>query len=109
MSDLPEITVDFNNVDDDDLIYARLARASRPLEEGDDVLATDGEDHECRAQVARVVGEIAYLALDWDTWRSFEVTPSTRAGVTYEVQDEVVTDGDNGVQSASAPVLVYSS
>jgi hypothetical protein len=60
--------VDFSNQDDDDLVFARAARASQPLEEGDLIVALDREGNECRGRVARVDDGMVYLDLDWTTW-----------------------------------------
>jgi hypothetical protein len=79
MSELPRITVDFSNQGEDDLVFARLARASQPLEQGDYVLAVDGEGNACYGYVSRVGNGVVYLDLDWETWVD-EDSP-TRTGV----------------------------
>lgn len=72
MPDSPTITVDFNNTDDDGLLFARMARAERPLIEDEAVVASDGEGHQAQARVARIDGEIVYLAVDPATWVAAE-------------------------------------
>jgi hypothetical protein len=67
---LPEINVDFSNVDDDDQVVGLLERAPENVVSGDEVLAVDREGNQCRGRVAEVdAGNgLIYLALDWDTW-----------------------------------------
>jgi hypothetical protein len=107
MSELPQITVDFNNQDEDDLVFARLARASRPLEEGDWVLALDGEGNECHGLVARIEDGIVFLDLAWSTWVDDE-SPRTGASVLdfFELQGQTRGNGSAVAQSESAPSLV---
>ena len=99
------VTVDFNNSDEHGRIFARLARASRDLEQGEVVLATDGEEHACQALVDEIEGELVYLELDWDTWLTIEITAST-ANMTpmTAVQPDFVSNGGADAESESAPI-----
>jgi hypothetical protein len=90
----PHITVDFGNLGEDDRVFARAERASRPLNEGDEVLAVDGEGGQCLAQVSAVEAGMVYLTPDWDTWRLVEPTVevvSTATGVTASEFSDVVS------------------
>jgi hypothetical protein len=107
--DSRHITVDFSNSDDDALIFARLARASRVLAAGDEVLATDGEEHACYARVERIEGDVAYLALDWDTWTTFEFTASTGGLTPTELTPTFVQNGGADAQSQSAPISLVEN
>src|SRR4051812_47494999 len=99
------ITVDFSNSRDDGLIFARTARASRPLDVGEVVAATDGEEHICEARVVRIEGEVVHLDLDWDTWTTVEFTESTAGVFDNELPPSFVSNGGAGVESESAPLL----
>ncbi len=81
---LASVTVDFSNSDEAGLTFARLERASRPVMEGEQVVALDGEGHECHARVARIEGALVYLELDRSTWVGPAVTtPAQTIGVAY--------------------------
>src|SRR4051812_44119188 len=68
MTALPNIRVDFSNEREDGLVFAIQEAASRPLQEGDEVHAFDGEGGHCLGRVARVGNGLVYLALDSSTW-----------------------------------------
>lgn len=109
---LPRITVDFNNSTAEGLLYAVGDPAG--LTEGIEVLADDGEGHECRAQVVRVEGELIYLDPDWETWRVIARRPhaSTRTVIAdldiKVVEGDVLLDEETETDSGSKPpTLVY--
>jgi hypothetical protein len=102
------ITVDFSNSDDDGLVFARAVRATRVLDIGETVLATDGEEHVCDARVARIEGELVYLQLVWDSWTTIEFTQSTAGVAVEELVPTFVSNGGAAVESESAPVDVVT-
>jgi hypothetical protein len=108
MSELPQIRVDFSNQDEDDLVFARLARASQPLDEGDWVLALDGEGNECHGLVARIEDGMAFLDLAWSTWVDEDSPRTTSVLDFYELQGQTRGNGSAVAQSESAPGLVHS-
>jgi hypothetical protein len=78
--DMPHITLDFSNADDDGLLFARLARASQPLSAGMTVIASDADGNQARARVERIEGSLAFLVPEWDTW---SVPSSTTTATTW--------------------------
>src|SRR4051812_39152212 len=100
------VTVDFSNSGDDGLVFARTARASRPVEIGEPVLATDGEEHVCEARVARVDDDVLYLRLDWDSWTTVEFTQPTEGVAVTELVPSFVSNGGAAVHSESAPAAL---
>ena len=99
------ITVDFSNSEDDGLIFVRSARATRPLDVGETVLATDGEEHVCDARVGWIEGKLVYLRLDCDTWTTVEFTQSTAGAVAAQrLVPSFVANGGASMQSDSPPV-----
>jgi Family of unknown function (DUF6941) len=111
---LPQIEVDFNNSDEDGLVFARTVRVRglRTLSQGEEVLAVDGEGHECHARVVRIQGELVFLDLDWDTWalREPETPARTSTGVSSgrieSVSGEVVGNGETATPSERSGNLI---
>jgi hypothetical protein len=91
---LPRISVDFNNANEQGLIFARHSRASERLAEGAEVLATDEEGHGCLARVERVIPEGVFLALAADTWSTPEdATPVRKTTVSVSPYRPLVVPG----------------
>jgi hypothetical protein len=97
MQPIPTITLDFSNSDENELLFARTARASVPVSEGMELIARDGEGHECRVRVEQIEGPIAYLRPDWDTWAIVPVDAWTTVdGMIDEFRDIPASVPGNG-------------
>jgi len=94
---VPSITLDFSNTDEDGLLFARTARATVPLSEGLDLIARDGEGHECRVRVEQIEGPIAYLRPDWASWAVVPMDAwTTIDGMLGEFRDVPTLVAGNG-------------
>lgn len=66
---MTKLIVDFNAIRDG-TIRALRRHASGPLDEGDRVRLIDDEEHVAEGIVERLEGDLVYVAIDWDTWRT---------------------------------------
>ena len=108
MTELPKINVDFSNQGEDDLVFARAARATQPLKAEDVVLAIDREGNECAGYVARLEDGMVYLALNWNTWVDGDSPTRTRSEIAgwREVPGHSEANGGAVTKSRSAPPLL---
>ncbi|HUF01519.1 MAG TPA: hypothetical protein VMN35_03760 [Gaiellaceae bacterium] len=85
---LPELIVDFNEMDAQRRIYAHLVdeNAGSPIAPGDEVFLRDDEGATCRALVVRVSGREALLDPAWSTWLDPEPVRVTTHPQTPEAE-----------------------
>lgn len=101
---MKRLTVDFNAIHED-TVRALRRHASSPLEIGDRVRLTDEEEHVAEGRVDRLEGDLAYVAVDWDTWgQLLQLQPygsfwsaaasSYVTGQTVDAKYVVLSDGE---------------
>ena len=73
------ITVDFNRLDANDLVWAFRDRANYPdrLTEGAAVELDDGDGNRCLGYIVRLTGSKAYIRPEWSTWQDKEPVTTT--------------------------------
>jgi hypothetical protein len=74
-----KLTVDFNRLDKDDLVWAFRDRANHPdlLAEGVGVEVDDGDGNRCLGYIVRLTGAKVYVRPEWLTWQDAEPVITT--------------------------------